>query len=80
MTIEQSIVEQAGPALNSGRAILLYGPPGNGKTSVALCFASIYQELIHVPYAIMVEGQIIRFYDPRIHVQASPETKEGRKP
>jgi len=75
LTIEQSIVEQAGPALNSGRAILLYGPPGNGKTSVALCFASIYQELIHVPYAIIVEGQIIRFYDPRIHVQASPSKK-----
>jgi len=80
LTIEQSIVEQAGPALNSGRAILLYGPPGNGKTSVALCFASVYQELIHVPYAIMVEGQIIRFYDPRIHVQANPETKKGENP
>ncbi len=80
LTIEQSIVEQAGPALNSGRAILLYGPPGNGKTSVALCFASIYQELIHIPYAIMVEGQIIRFYDPRIHVPASPETKKEDGP
>ena len=80
LTIEQSIVEQAGPALNSGRAILLYGPPGNGKTSVALCFASIYQELIHIPYAIMVEGQIIRFYDPRIHVQASPEPKKEDSP
>ena len=80
LTIEQSIVEQAGPALNSGRAILLYGPPGNGKTSVALCFASVYQELIHVPYAIMVEGQIIRFYDPRIHVQASPEPKKDDSP
>jgi hypothetical protein len=80
LTMEQSIVEQAGPALNSGRAILLYGPPGNGKTSVALCFASVYQELIHVPYAIMVEGQIIRFYDPRIHVQASPEPKKGESP
>jgi energy-coupling factor transporter ATP-binding protein EcfA2 len=75
LTMEQSIVEQAGPALNSGRAILLYGPPGNGKTSVALCFNSVYQDVIHVPYAIVVEGQIIRFYDPRIHVQASPTKK-----
>ncbi len=76
LTMEQSIVEQAGPALNSGRAILLYGPPGNGKTSVALCFNSVYQDVIHVPYAIVVEGQIIRFYDPRIHVQASPSKKD----
>jgi hypothetical protein len=77
LTMEQSIVEQAGPALNSGRAILLYGPPGNGKTSVALCFASVYEDLIHVPYAIITEGQIIRFYDPRIHTPASPVAKKS---
>ena len=68
LTMDPTIVAQAGPALNSGRAILLYGPPGNGKTSVALCFASVFHDLIHIPYAIMVEGQIIRFYDPRIHI------------
>ncbi|MGB8029791.1 MAG: hypothetical protein WCF30_08995 [Terracidiphilus sp.] len=71
LTIDETIVEQAGPALNSGRAILLYGPPGNGKTSVALSFASVFQDLIHVPYAITVEGQIIRFFDPRLHIQAT---------
>jgi hypothetical protein len=80
LTIDASIVEQAGPALNSGRAILLYGPPGNGKTSVAFCFASVFRELIHVPYAITVEGQIIRFYDPRIHIQASPAATKAADP
>jgi len=65
-------VEQTGPALNSGRAILLYGPPGNGKTSVALSFSSIFQEMIYVPYAIMVEGQIIRFHDPSVHIPTGP--------
>jgi hypothetical protein len=68
LTMDPAIVAQAGPALNSGRAILLYGPPGNGKTSVALCFASVFRDMIHVPYAIFVEGQIIRYYDPRIHM------------
>jgi len=76
LTIDETIVEQAGPALNSGRAILLYGPPGNGKTSVAMSFARVFRELIHVPYAIIVEGQIIRFYDPRIHFQATPEARK----
>ncbi len=76
LTIDETIVEQAGPALNSGRAILLYGPPGNGKTSVALRFASVFQDLIHVPYAIAVEGQIIRFFDPRIHIQSTVEEKK----
>jgi hypothetical protein len=80
LTIDQSIVEQAGPALNSGRAILLYGPPGNGKTSVALSFSSVYEDMIHIPYAIIVEGQIIRFYDPRVHVQASPAVQKDENP
>jgi hypothetical protein len=76
LTIDETIVEQAGPALNSGRAILLYGPPGNGKTSVALSFASVFQDVIHVPYAISVEGQIIRFFDPRLHVPVTSQAKK----
>ena len=68
LTFEDSIIEQCGPALNSGRAMLLYGPPGNGKTSVAHALGSVFNDVIYVPYAISVEGQIIRFYDPSIHV------------
>lgn len=67
LTFPQSIIEQSGPALNSGRAILLYGPPGNGKTSVALSFANVFNDVIYMPYAIVVEGQIIRVYDPSFH-------------
>jgi hypothetical protein len=69
LSFEDSIIEQSGPALNSGRAILLYGPPGNGKTSVALRFASVFNDVIYVPYAIIIEGQIIRVYDPSIHIR-----------
>lgn len=71
LEVEQSIVEQAGPALNSGRAILLYGPPGNGKTTVALRLASVFQEVIYVPYAVVVEGEIIRLFDASVHTQVA---------
>ena len=64
LTFEDSIIEQSGPALNSGRAMLLYGPPGNGKTSFAHALGSVFSDVIYVPYAIIVEGQIIRFHDP----------------
>lgn len=68
LAIEDSVIEKIGPALNSGRAMLFYGPPGNGKTLVALSFASVYDDVIYVPYAVMIEGQIMRVYDPSLHV------------
>ncbi len=69
---DDSIVEQSGPALNSGRAMLLYGPPGNGKTSFAHSLSSVFRDVIYVPYAISVEGEIIRFYDPSVHPVVNP--------
>jgi hypothetical protein len=69
LTVEDSLVENVGPALNSGRAILLYGPPGNGKTSVALSFASVFTDVIYIPYAVIVEGQIMRVFDPSVHTE-----------
>lgn len=67
LTVSDTMVEKLGPALNSGRAMLLYGPPGNGKTSIALSFASVFADVIYVPFAIEVEGQIMRVYDPNFH-------------
>jgi hypothetical protein len=72
LTFDDSMIEQTGPALNSGRAILLYGPPGNGKTSMAMRLSSVFHDVIYVPYSIVVEGQIIRVHDPSIHVQLDP--------
>ena len=67
LVFDRSMIEQVGPALNSGRAILLYGPPGNGKTSTAHRLSSVFNDVIYVPYSIIVEGQIIRVHDPSIH-------------
>lgn len=72
LTFDDSIIEQCGPALNSGRAMLLYGPPGNGKTSVAHALGNIFADVIYVPYAISVEGQIIRYNDPSVHIPVAP--------
>ena len=72
LTFDEFIIEQSGPALNSGRAMLLYGPPGNGKSSFAHALGSVFSDVIYVPYAIIVEGQIIRFYDPSVHAMVDP--------
>ncbi len=68
LSFDDSIIEQCGPALNSGRAMLLYGPPGNGKTSVAHALGGIFSDVIYVPYAISIEGQIVRYHDPSVHI------------
>ncbi len=80
LTISETFLQRIGPALSAGRAILLYGPPGNGKTSVALRLAEIFTAVIYLPYAIMVEGQIIRIFDPSFHraiAAAEPAPEPG---
>jgi energy-coupling factor transporter ATP-binding protein EcfA2 len=72
LTFNDALLVQCGPGLNSGRAMLLYGPPGNGKTTIARCMASVFSDIIYLPYAIAVEGQIIRLFDPAIHVAVDP--------
>jgi hypothetical protein len=59
--------------LNSGRAVLLYGPPGNGKSSVAMALGNVFTDVIYIPYAISVDGQIIRMHDSSVHVPISKE-------
>jgi predicted ATPase with chaperone activity len=76
LEISESFVQQIGPALNSGRSILIYGPPGNGKTTVAERIGAVFQDVIYIPYCFEVEGQTIKVFDPGIHqaCQENPET------
>jgi hypothetical protein len=79
LDMDASLLEQAGPALNSGRAILLYGPPGNGKTTFALRLANVFSDIIYVPYAVVVENQIIRVFDPSIHIAVEVKAADGHE-
>jgi hypothetical protein len=79
IVITKEFIEQIGPAINSGRSILLYGPPGNGKTSVAQRVGSIYQDIVYIPYAFHVDGQIIKVFDMGIH-EPVQQVETGNRP
>jgi MoxR-like ATPase len=67
LVISDKLLRQLGPAVSSGAALFLYGPPGNGKTTIAEQIGKILPGAVYVPYALMVEGEIIRVYDPVTH-------------
>src|SRR3972149_6274678 len=68
-----------GPAVNSGRSLLLYGDPGNGKSSIAKGIGRMLKGQILIPYAIDVGGQTIRVYDPRVHQEAIAPPLDDRR-
>ncbi|GAB4490058.1 MAG: AAA family ATPase [Anaerolineales bacterium] len=74
LVMSNTTFERLGPALNSGTSIFLYGPPGNGKTSVARAFGNlILQQDMYIPYALYVDGQVIKLYDSVNHQRAADD-------
>jgi predicted ATPase with chaperone activity len=67
LVISDRLLDQVGPAANSARSLFLYGPPGNGKTTIAEGIARILQGHVLIPHAIEVDGQVIKVYDPLNH-------------
>ena len=66
------LIDQLGPAVSSGRSILMYGPPGNGKSSISNGIRDAIGDRIYVPRAVEYAGQVIVVYDPIVH-SAVPE-------
>jgi predicted ATPase with chaperone activity len=67
LVMPERFVQRLGPAINSGNAILIYGPAGNGKTTVAQIVGKVFQNVIYVPYCIDVDGEMIKIFDPTVH-------------
>ncbi len=68
LVLSDSILEKVGPAINSGKSMFLYGPPGNGKTTIAESIGRmVLTNDMYIPYAVEADGQIIKVYDEINH-------------
>jgi predicted ATPase with chaperone activity len=74
LVLSETTFHRIGPAVNSGTSIFLYGPPGNGKTSIARAIGNmILQEDMYIPFSIDIDGQVVKLYDSVNHVLADEE-------
>jgi hypothetical protein len=67
LIVEPEMVDQLGPAIAQGKAMFLYGPPGNGKSVMGEAIGSVLGGDIYIPHAIDVDGQVVTLYDPVAH-------------
>ncbi len=67
LILPDALLDQLGPAVGSGRSILMYGPPGNGKSSISNGIRDAIGGNIYIPHAIEYAGQVISVYDPIVH-------------
>jgi hypothetical protein len=74
LIVNQAMYDKLGPAVNSGKALFLYGAPGNGKTVVAEGIGRALGTEMHIPHAVDVDGQTITMFDPVNHIRT---TREG---
>ena len=77
MVLSERMLDRLGPAINSGRGLFLFGSPGNGKTSIAQRVTRAFGQVVWVPRAIGIDGEIVRVYDPAVHEELPLEACDG---
>ncbi|MCU0697329.1 MAG: AAA family ATPase [Myxococcaceae bacterium] len=82
LVVPPGIVDKLGPAVNSGRSLFLYGPPGNGKTSLAEAVSAMFGGEAFIPACLEIDGQIVKVFDRLVHHPVALELgrdKDGRR-
>jgi len=76
ISVRPELFSRLGPAISSGTGLFLYGAPGNGKTTLAERITRCFGQEIWIPQVILVEGELLKLYDPAYHI-AGPREKRS---
>lgn len=76
LVLPDTLLDHLGPAVGAGRSILMYGPPGNGKSSISNGVRDALGDKIYIPRAIEYSGQVITVYDPIVHSAAEADVDD----
>jgi hypothetical protein len=76
LVLPDDLVDNLGPAVSAGRSILMYGPPGNGKSSISNGIRDALGDQVYVPHAIEYASQVITVFDPIVHNQVAQEEQD----
>ncbi len=81
LIVTEDLLKKIGPAVSSNKSIFMYGPPGNGKTSIAERIFRVLGGTLCIPHAVEVDGHVIKLYDPFYHLPVQddePQSLEAR--
>jgi len=76
LVLSERLLDQIGAAINGGRSMFIYGPPGNGKTVISQAIGNVLMGEIAIPAALEIEGSIVALHDPVNH-EAVPSPAAG---
>ena len=76
LILPDELIDHLGPAVSSGRSVLMYGPPGNGKSAISNGIRDALGDKIYVPRALEYAGQVITVYDPIVHSAAEEQADD----
>ncbi len=77
LVLPETLLQTLGCVINSRRSLFLTGLPGTGKTAVAERINGALSGAIWIPYAIEIDGQIIRVFDNHCHRLAPEDEPSG---
>ena len=78
IVVSEDRIKTYGSAINSVKPIFLYGPPGNGKTTIAECIGHSLPGEVYVPYSVLAGNQIIVVYDQVNHIAVDSKEADNQ--